>query len=147
MNRRSHWAIAALLLASALDARAAVFCVNSGTELRAALAHMGSSFDPAPNEFRLTLRVFLTGTQAFAVLVSGPTGDTVVSGGWASAGATPSGVQTPDARLTTLDAQGTSEVLSIRRNSVSNNATPRIRVSNLTIRNGSSMSQSAGLSA
>jgi hypothetical protein len=36
-------------------------------------------------------------------------------------------------------------VLSIRRNSVTNNATPLIRVSNLTIRNGSSTTGSAGL--
>ena len=40
-------------------------------------------------------------------------------------------MQAPDARLTALDAQGTSAVLRIGRNSVSNDATPLIRVANL----------------
>jgi hypothetical protein len=145
MNRRSKLAMGALLCASALEAHAAVFCVSSESQLRAALATIGSSFDSSANEVRLTQRVFFTGTQPFSVQVSGPTGDTVVSGGWTSAGATPCDTQSIDARLTVLDAQGTSEVLSIRRNSVSGNATPLIRVSNLTIRNGNSTTGSAGL--
>jgi hypothetical protein len=76
--------------------------------------------------------VFFTGTQAFSVQVSEPTGDTVVSGGWTRAGATPCDTQSIDARLSELDAEGRSQVLSIRRNRVSGKATPLIRVSNLT---------------
>ncbi|MFN9792142.1 MAG: choice-of-anchor Q domain-containing protein [Pseudomonadota bacterium] len=133
------------LAATAQPAAAALYCVTNETEFRAALAAIGSSFDSAPNEIRLTRRTFFTGTQAFAVQVSGPTGDTVVTGGWASAGSTPCDVQSPDARLTALDAQGTSAVLSVRRNSVSGNATPLIRIANLTIRNGSTTLPPAGL--
>jgi hypothetical protein len=137
---------ALLLLAPAAPASAALFCVTNESELRAALAAIGgTNFDPAANEIRLTQRTFFTGTQPFAVQVSGPTGDTVLSGGWASAGTTPCDVQSPDARLTALDAQGTSAVLSIGRNSVSNNATPLIRVANLTIRNGSAPNAPVGL--
>jgi hypothetical protein len=136
---------ALLLLAPAAPASAALFCVTSESELRAALAAIGSSFDSAANEIRLTRRTFFTGTQPFAVQVSGPTGDTVLTGGWATAGITPCDVQAPDARLTALDAQGTSAVLSIGRNSVSNNATPLIRVANLTIRNGSAPNAPVGL--
>jgi hypothetical protein len=145
MEGRSKLVMAALLWGAAVEVHAAVFCVSTESELRAALATIGSSFDSSVNEVRLTQRVFFTGTQAFEVQVSGATGDTVVSGGWTSAGATPCDVQSIDARLTVLDAQGTSQVLSIRRNSVSGNATPLIRVSNLTIRNGSSTTGSAGL--
>ena len=54
-------------------------------------------------------------------------------------------MQALDARLTAIDAQGTSAVLSIRRNSISGNATPLIRVANLTIRNGSAESAPVGL--
>lgn len=134
------------LAATVQPASAALYCVTNETEFRAALAAIGgTNFDPAPNEIRLTRRTFFTGTQQFAVQVSGPTGDTVLSGGWGSAGTTPCDVQAPDARLTALDAQGTSAVLSIRRNSVSNNATPLIRVANLTIRNGSADSAPVGL--
>lgn len=85
------------------------------------------------------------GTQAFAVQVSGPTGDTVISGGWSAGPSSPCEVQTVDARLTVLDAQGTSAVLSIRRNSVSGNASPMIRVANLTLRNGTADSAPVGL--
>lgn len=145
MNGRSKWVMAALLWGAAVQVQAAVFCVSTETQLRAALATIGSSFDSSVNEVRLTQGVFFTGTQVFEVQVSGPTGDTIVSGGWTSADATPCDVQSIDARLTVLDAQSTSQVLSIRRNSVSNNATPLIRVSNLTIRNGSSTTGSAGL--
>lgn len=139
-----------LLLLPALlpapPAAAALYCVTDENQLRAALAAIGSSFDSAANEVRLTQRTFFTGTQPFSVQVSGPTGDTVLSGGWGSAGTTPCDVQVEDARLTALDAQGTSAVLSIRRNSVSGNATPRIRVANLTIRNGSAPNAPVGLS-
>lgn len=134
-----------LFLLPAAPASAAIYCATNESELRAALAAIGSSFDAAANEVRLTRRTFFTGTQAYAVQVSGPTGDTVVSGGWASAGTTPCDVQSPDARLTAIDAQGTSAVLSIRRNSITGNATPLIRVSNLTIRNGSAPSAPVGL--
>ncbi|MCG6117485.1 MAG: hypothetical protein MEQ07_04735 [Aquimonas sp.] len=128
-------------------AMAAVFCATNEAELRAALVAIGqSNFDPAPNEIRLTRRTFFTGAQAFAVEVFGATGDTVISGGWASAGATPCDVQAPDARLSALDAQGTSAVLSVRRTSVSNNATPLIRIANLTIRNGGASNAPVGLS-
>jgi hypothetical protein len=134
-----------LLLGAMSPAHAALYCVTSETELRAALAAIGSSFDSAANEIRLTRRNFFTGTEQFNVQVSGPTGDTVVTGGWASAGSTPCDVQAPDARLTVLDAQGTSAVLRIGRNSVTGNATPLIRVANLTIRNGSAPNAPVGL--
>lgn len=136
----------ALALLPAAPASAAIYCVTNETELRAALAAIGSSFDAAANDVRLTRRTFFTGTLEFSVQVSGPTGDTLLSGGWASAGSTPCDVQSSDARLTAIDAQGTSAVLSIRRNSVSGNATPLIRVSNLTIRNGSAPNAPVGLS-
>lgn len=141
---RSLLLLSAVLL-PAPPAAAALFCVTDEAQLRAALAVIGSSFDSAPNEIRLTRRTFFTGTQPFSVQVSGPTGDTVLTGGWAGAGSTPCDVQAPDARLTALDAQGTSSVLAIRRNSVSGNATPLVRVANLTIRNGSTTSPPAGL--
>ena len=60
-----------LLLAPAVPASAAVYCVTDETQFRAALAAIGSSFDSAPNEIRLTRRTFFTGTQLFAVQVSG----------------------------------------------------------------------------
>ena len=145
MNRWTAAALAALLLLSAHDARAALYCVDNETQLRAALATIGSSFDSSVHEVRLTQRVFFTGTQGFAVQVSGATGNTVISGGWSAGASTACDVQTGDARLTVLDAQGTSSVLSIRRNSVSGNATPLIRVANLTLRNGSAESAPVGL--
>ncbi|MCE3004779.1 MAG: hypothetical protein LW860_19110 [Xanthomonadaceae bacterium] len=137
--------LSAILLLPVPPAAAALYCVSDESQLRAALAAIGSSFDSAPNEIRLTRRTFFTGTQPFAVQVSGPTGDTVISGGWAGAGSTPCDVQSADARLSVLDAQGTSAVLAIRRNSISGNATPLIRVAHLTIRNGSTTSPPAGL--
>jgi hypothetical protein len=145
MNRWTAAALAALLLLSAHDARAALYCVDNESQLRAALATIGSSFDSSVHEIRLTQRVFFTGTQGFAVQVSGATGDTVISGGWSAGANSFCDVQTVDARLTVLDAQGTSTVLSIRRNSVSGNATPLIRIANLTLRNGSAESAPVGL--
>jgi len=145
MKAQCKAAMAALLGMAAFESQAAVFCIGSEAELRSALATVGSSFDSAPNELRLTRRVFFTGTQAFAVQVSGPTGDTVISGGWSAGANSPCEVQTVDARLTVLDAQGTSAVLSVRRNSVSGNASPIIRVANLTLRNGSADSAPVGL--
>ncbi len=143
----SSLALAALIASASQPAQAAIFCATNETELRAALFAIGNNnFDPAPNEIRLTRRTFFTGAQAFGVTVFGPTGDTVVSGGWATAGTTPCDVQAPDARLTAIDAQGTSAVLSIRRNSSSNNATPLIRVANLTLRNGGATDAPVGLS-
>ncbi|MBK9495246.1 MAG: hypothetical protein IPO08_12075 [Xanthomonadales bacterium] len=145
MNRFATAALAALLMLVAADARAALYCVDNEAQLRAALATIGSSFDTSVHEIRLTQRVFFTGTQGFAVQVSGPTGDTVISGGWSAGASSACDVQTVDARLTVLDAQGTSSVLSVRRNSVSGAATPLIRVANLTLRNGNAESAPVGL--
>jgi len=138
-------ALVALTIAPLQSAQAALYCATNETEFRAALSAIGSTFDSAANEIRLTQRTFFTGTLPFSVQVSGVGDDTVLSGGWTSAGTTPCDVQAPDARLTALDAQGTSTVLSIQRNSVSGNATPLMRVANLTIRNGSGNIAPVGL--
>lgn len=128
-------------------AAATIFCATNETELRTALSTISTTFSSENNELRLTRRVFFTGTQVFSTQVSGPTGHLLVSGGWASVGgaATACDVQQNDARLTAIDAQGTSAVLSIVRNSISGNATPLISVSNLTLRNGNAASAPVGL--
>jgi hypothetical protein len=147
MNFRIAIAAAWFGLMPLAPASAAIFCATNETELRAALATIGSTFSSENNELRLTRRVYFTGTQTFATTVSGPTGNLLVSGGWATAGGSPTAcdVQQTDARLTVIDAQGTSAVLSITRNSVSGNATPLIAVSNLTLRNGNAASAPVGL--
>jgi len=147
MNIRIRIATLFLALTSFSAANAAIFCVTDEAELRAALGTLGSTFSSENNELRLTRGVFFTGTQAFGTLLSGPSGNLVVSGGWADAGGVPTAcdVQQTDARLTVMDAQGTSAVLSLQRNSINGNATPLIAVSNLTLRNGSAESAPVGL--
>ncbi len=130
------WSMAALALIVCAPARAAIFCVTNETELRAALQTISTTFTAGANEIRLTQRVFFTGTMGFSAQPSGPSGDLRVSGGWASGASTACDTQTIDARLTALDAQGTSAVLNINRSSVSGSNTPLIAVSNLTVRNG-----------
>lgn len=147
MNIQSAIAALFLVLAPFAPAGATIFCATNETELRSALSTLGSTFSSENNELRLTRGVFFTGTQAFGTFVSGPSGNLVVSGGWATAGGVPTAcdVQQTDARLTVIDAQGTSAVLSLQRNSVSGNATPLIAISNLTLRNGSAESAPVGL--
>jgi len=147
MNIRIAVSALSLLLAPITPVSATIFCATNESELRTALATIGSTFSAENNELRLTRRVFFTGTQAYGTNVSGPTGNLVISGGWATAGgaATACDVQQNDARLTVIDAQGTSAVLSITRNSISGNATPLIAVSNLTLRNGNAASAPVGL--
>ena len=124
-RRSASWrdaarAVAALVavsvsVAASQTASAAIFCATDETEFRAALASIGSSFDGADNEIRLTQRIFFNGGFVFSVQVPGPTGNLDVSGGWTTAGDTACDVQEIDARLTVLDAQHVSAVLSIRR--------------------------------
>lgn len=147
MNIRIAIATLSLAVTPFASATAAIFCATNETELRAALGTIGSTFSSENNELRLTRRAFFTGTQVFATQVSGPSGNLVVSGGWSAVGGAPTAcdVQQNDARLTVIDAQGTSAVLSITRNSISGNATPLIAVSNLTLRNGNAASAPVGL--
>ena len=96
--RRAALVAAAISVAASQTASAGIFCVTDETELRAALATIGSSFDGADNEVRLTQRIFFNGGFVFQVQVSGPTGNLDVSGGWTTAGDTACDVQEIDAR-------------------------------------------------
>jgi hypothetical protein len=129
----------------ATTAHAVVYCASTESELRAALAAIGSSFNSENVEIRLTRRVYFNGAQVFALQVPGPPGDLVLSGGWAAGASSACDIQAIDARLTVVDAQGASPVLSIQRNSISGSITPLIRVTNLTLRNGSAASAPVGL--
>lgn len=136
MNIASRLTLLCLSVLPVCTSWAAVYCVTSESEFRAALNAVGSTFSTDSNEIKLTQRVFFNGSQVFSTQVSSHSGNLLISGGWDGGAFTACDGQAVDARLTVLDAQGASAVLSIERNGASAGLTPSITVSNLTLRNG-----------
>ena len=136
--------LVAMMLLPTISVHAAVYCATNENELRAAFAAIGSTFSTENNEIRLTRRVFFNGTQVFGGNVSGPSGALVISGGWGTAGVSACDTQIVDARLTVIDAQSASAILSIQRSSAFVGATPLIALGNMTLRNGNAASAPVG---
>lgn len=145
MSAAKRGAFVGALLLSCCSATAVaattVHCVADEAQFRAALTSIGSTFSQNDNDVRLTSRVFFNGTAVFATQVSSASGHLDISGGWNPACA----LRQLDPRATVIDAQGLSAVLSIRRSSAISGTTPRIAVSNLTLRNGRAASAPVGL--
>jgi len=133
-------ALFAIVLPSLHAHAATVHCVSDESQFRSALTSLGG-FASGDHDVRLTRRVFFNGTQVFSASLGTNVNDLRLSGGWDTGCTT----QVSDARSTAIDAQGLSAVLSITRNSVIVGATPKISVSNLTLRNGAAASAPVGL--
>jgi len=134
---------AAVLAGSVLpgNATAAVYCVETPSQLRIALAATeGNGIDDA---IRLTSTYFSAEGSAFHAFVAAGESLTI-EGGWQNVFG-PCGLITNDAGLTELGGNGLSQVLAIEGSSGSGN----ISVRNLTIRKGyrtASSALAAGLS-
>lgn len=128
---------ATLLLPIAGIAHAHVFCATTSTQLQQALTASsdGGMYNGEDNEIDLAAGTYLTGNGAFHYSSTAATGKITVKGGFDASCANPR----PNAARAKLDGNSQTPVLAI------DNANAAIEVSELTVQNGESTSNGAGL--
>ena len=141
MNRVSGLLVSTLLLAALTRAEAASFCVVDGAELRQALSTAAGNGESDRIRLRSGSFSVTTSSVAFYYFTS-ESFDLEISGGWVSVGPQPCLAQTGRADATVLSGSGVRQVLSLGGAS---GTSGNISVSNLTIRDGDSAQQGAGL--
>ncbi len=120
------------LLVACFGARAANYCVSTGSELRDALT--GAAANQENDLIKLAIGTYTSSTNpvAFAYFTN-DSFDLTLDGGYIDLVGNPCGLHTNDAKLTVLDGQGARQVLRLLGESGTNGT---IRVHGLTIRNG-----------